>query len=303
MASPQAENLKQLLIAFRDATLNQPIETLDVVQTRAMAEAAMGMLGNMPDGVEVTDVDAGGVPGIWIVPPGVAADQVLLYLHGGAYVMLSPHSHAKLTASIAIAAGVRSLSIDYRMAPEHPHPAAVTDAVAAYRWLLDQGYAPSNIAISGDSAGGGLTLATLVAVRDQGLPQPACAVLLSPWTDLEGTGESITTKAESDLLIPVAGMSRVVDMFLAGGDPHDPLAAPLHADLHGLAPLYFQVGGDEVLLDDATRAVVKAAHAGGDVRLDVFPEMQHVFQAAVGMIPEADDAIARIGAYIHERLS
>lgn len=303
MASQEAENMKQLLIMFREATLNQPIETLDVVQTRTMAETAMGMVGTMPEGVEVTDIVAGGVPALSIVPAGAADDRVLLYLHGGAYVMLSSRSHLKLTAHLAVAAGCRAVSIDYRMAPEHPHPAAVTDAVAAYRWLLEQGYAANRIAISGDSAGGGLTLATLVALREQGLPQPACAVPISPWTDLEGTGASMTTNVERDLLIPPQGMPRVVEMFLAGGDTRDPLASPLHADFRGLAPLYVQVGGDEVLLDDSTRVVVKAAHAGGDVRLDVFPEMQHVFQAAVGMLPEADDAVARIGAYLRDRFS
>lgn len=303
MASQQAEALKAMLMMVRDATADTAGHQPSVEEMRAGAEFGMSAMGVMPDGVEVSDTVAGGVPALWIVPEGAAADRVVMYLHGGGYIMLSARSHVRLAAGIAKATGCKVLSVDYRLAPEHPHPAPVTDSVAAYRWLLDQGYAPGRIAISGDSAGGGLTVATLLALRDAGLPQPAAAVPISPWIDLEGMGDSMSTKLDVDLMIQADGLDHFVDMFVAGGDKHDPLAAPLHGDLKGIAPLYIQVGGDEVLLDDSTRLAVKAAHAGGDVRLDVFPEMQHVFQAALGMMPEADDAVARIGAYLGERLS
>ena len=226
----------------------------------------------------------------------------MLYLHGGGYVVLSPTSHAKLTAGIAKAVGCRVVSVDYRLAPEHPFPAAVDDALAAYRALLDQGYAPSQVAISGDSAGGGLTVATLLAARAAGVPQPAAAVPLSPWVDLEGLGETMDSKADVDLIVGRDGLKMMADMYVAGGDFRDPLVAPVHADLTGIAPLYVQVGGDETLLDDSTRLAANAARAGVEVRLDVFPEMQHVFQTGLGMLPEADDAIDRIGSYLRAKL-
>jgi epsilon-lactone hydrolase len=225
----------------------------------------------------------------------------VLYLHGGGYVILSMRSHTRLVAHIATAAGCRALNVDYRLAPEHPHPAAVDDALAAYRWLLDQGIEPRNVAISGDSAGGGLTLATLLAIKEAGLPQPAAAVPMSPWVDLEGIGESMDKMAEVDLMVQREGLKQMADMYLNGGDARHPTAAPLYGDLRGLAPLYIQVGGDETLLDDSTRLATRAAHAGVEVRLDVFPEMQHVFQVMAGQIPEADDAVARIGAFLRER--
>ena len=303
MASQQAEALKAMMVMVRDATPDTSDHQPSVEEMRTGAEFGMSAMGVMPDGVEVSDTVAGGVPALWIVPEDAAADRVVMYLHGGGYIMLSAHSHVKLAAGIAKATGCKVLSVDYRLAPEHPHPAPLTDSLAAYGWLLDQGYAPGRIAISGDSAGGGLTVATLLALRDAGLPQPAAAVPISPWIDLEGTGDSMSTKAGVDLMVRADGLDRFVDMFIAGGDKHDPLAAPLYGDLTGIAPLYIQVGGDETLLDDSTRLAVKAAHAGADVRLDVFPEMQHVFQAALGMIPEADDAVARIGAYLADRLS
>jgi acetyl esterase/lipase len=227
---------------------------------------------------------------------------VILYLHGGGYVLGSPKSHERLVGHIAKAAGCRALNVDYRLAPEHPHPAAVTDATAAYRWLLGQGYRPEQIAISGDSAGGGLTLATLLAIKEQGLPQPAAAVPLSPWTDMECAGESMITNAEKDLIIQKDAVGGMAGTFLGESDPRDPLASPVHGDYRGLAPMYIQVGGDETLLDDSTRVAERAQAAGVEVKLDVFPEMQHVFQAAAGNMPEATDAVQRIGEYLKVKL-
>ncbi len=302
MASEQAEAMKALIIAFRDGVVAQPGHVPTVEEARAGSEASMSMMGLMPDGVTVTDTTVAGIDALWIEPQGVPSHRVLLYLHGGGYVVLSARSHVRLAGGIGAAAGTKVLSVDYRLAPEHPHPAAVDDAVAAYRWLLAEGYAPQNIAIAGDSAGGGLTVATLVALRDAGVPQPAAAVTLSPWVDLEGTGESMRTKADVDLMVGLEGLAEMASQYVPGGELRAPTASPLYADLHGIAPLYIQVGGDETLLDDSTRLATRAAHAGVDVRLDVFPEMQHVFQAVLGQIPESDDAVARIGQYLHARL-
>ena len=253
-----------------------------------------------PTGITWTEVDAGGVPAIWADPVG-GADRPRPRVrprrrlrHGAA------EYYRKLTGHLANAIGCRVLNVDYRLAPEHPHPAPVEDATTAYRWLLDQGVEPGHIAISGDSAGGGLTVATLLSIRAAGLPQPAAAMPLSPWVDMEGTGDSMTIAcATGTLLVGADGLKGMADAFLQGQDARDPLAAPLHADLSGLCPLYVQVGDDETLLDDSVRLVDRARQAGVECRLDVFPEMQHVFQMAAGNMPEADDAIApsrRMGA-------
>ncbi|MDQ1425708.1 MAG: epsilon-lactone hydrolase [Acidimicrobiaceae bacterium] len=298
MASEQAEAVKVALRAFREQVLvGQP-----TLEEQRAGGLAFGDMTAPPTSVTYTDVDAGGVPAEWVVPEGAADDRVLLYVHGGGYVICSMRTHSKLVGHIAKAAGVKALNVDYRLAPEHPHPAAVNDSVAAYQWLLDQGYAAQNIAIAGDSAGGGLTFATLLAIRDRGLPLPATAVPLSPWVDLEGTGDTMTTHADRDLLVNGVGLKAMADLFLAGGDARDPLAAPLHADLRGLPPLYIQVGDDETLLDDSRRIAAKAKAEGVDVRLDVFPEMQHVFQMGAGNVPEADDAVARIGEHLRKHL-
>jgi monoterpene epsilon-lactone hydrolase len=303
MASPQAEAIKQLMREFRDATIGAPAAAPPTVEEqRAGAAAGMEMMGVMPDGVTITESTLAGLFALDIVPEGAAEGRVVLYLHGGGYVVLSPRTHAKLAAGIAKATGCRVVSVDYRLAPEHPHPAAVVDALAAYRALLAEGYEPGQVAVSGDSAGGGLTMAMLLAARDEGVPQPAAAVPLSPWVDLEGTGETMDTKADADLIVGRDGLKLMADMYVAGGDIRDPLVAPLYGDLTGLAALYIQVGGDETLLDDSTRLAANAARAGVDVRLDVFPEMQHVFQMGLGMIPEADDAVARIGQYLRGKL-
>ena len=210
-------------------------------------------------------------------------------------------THRDLVARIARAAGVRALSVEYRLAPENPHPAAVEDSTAAYRWLLGQGLDPARVVLAGDSAGGGLTIATLVALRDAGDPLPAAGVCLSPWVDLEGIGESMTTKAALDPLIQHDGLVKMGRLYLGDLDPHTALAAPLYADLGGLPPLLIQVGTAEALLDNATRVAETASAAGVDVTLEPWDDMIHVWQIFGSMLPEARGAIDRIGDFIRKR--
>ena len=299
MASKEAEAVNALLIEFRRSMAEAGPVSLEEMRENA------GRLGDFtaePEGVRWEPVDAGGVPSIWAVPQDPSADRVVEYLHGGGYVLGSAEVYQRFTGHLANAVGCRVLSVDYALAPEHPHPGPVDDSVKVYRWLLDQGYRPEHIAISGDSAGGGLTLATVLKLAIDALPQPAAAVPLSPWTDMEGLGESMRANAERDLLIKPDEIKGMADLFLAGSDPRHPLAAPLYGNYAGVCALYIQVGGDETLLDDARRVATRAASDGVDVRLDVFPEMQHVFQMAAGHLPEADDAVTRIGAYLRPRL-
>jgi epsilon-lactone hydrolase len=272
-----------------------------VAEMRAnSAEAWAGL--RVADDIACTRIDAGGVRAEWIVPPGAVLERVLLYLHGGGYVVCSVSTHRDLISRIARAAGVRALGVDYRLAPEHPFPAAVEDATAAYRWLVSQGTAPGRIAIAGDSAGGGLTLATLVALRDAGDPLPAAAACLSPWVDLEGTGASFTAKAAADPFVRKEMIEFFAQQYLGGRDPRTPLAAPIYADLHGLPPLLIQVGTAEILLDDATRVAERAKAAGVEVSLEVWDDMIHVWQLFAPLLPEGQQAIERIGAFIRQHI-
>jgi acetyl esterase/lipase len=206
-----------------------------------------------------------------------------------------------MTGRLSKAAGSRVLSLNYRMAPEHPFPAAVDDAVAAYKWLLDQGIKPTNIAIAGDSAVGGLALATLVAIRDAGHPVPAAGVGISPWVDMEGTGETMTTRAAVDPVVQKEGLLGMAKLYLGDADPKNPLAAPLHANLAGLPPLLIQVGDHETLLDDSNRIAERARKAGVDVTLKVWDEMPHVWHLFAPILPEGQQAIDEIGAFFQAR--
>ncbi len=294
MASPQLDGIIQLL-------RQRPAEPQDLAQQRAAFEGLVGMLPG-PPGVLRQAVDAGGVPGEWISINGAGADRVIYYLHGGGYTVGSVNTHAALVARLCQAAGARGLAVDYRLAPEHPFPAAVEDAVAGYRWLLDQGTDPARVIVAGDSAGGGLTVATLVALRDRGVPRPAVGVCLSPWVDLEGLGESMRTKAAEDPMIDEPHLHESANAYLAGADPRTPLAAPLYADLGGLPPLLVHVGSAEVLLNDSTRLAERAKAAGVDVTLEVWDEMIHVWHFMAGILPEGQQAIDRIGQFVRERV-
>lgn len=275
----------------------------DQVKVPVMRSTMDAVGGKLPDGVTGTPVDVDGTPAEWIATEGSDDEAAVLYLHGGGYVAGSIDSHRNLTGHLARAMGCRVLALDYRLAPEHPHPAAVEDATKAYRWLLGEGLDAGRTIIAGDSAGGGLTVATLVALRDAGDPLPAAAVPISPWVDMEGLGDSMTSRAEADPMVTPGSLHNIAELFLGpDGDRRDPLAAPLHADLDGLPPMLIHVGDAEVLLDDSTRLARKAEEAGVDVTLEVWPEMVHVWHASAGFVPESDQAIARIADFARPRI-
>ena len=296
MASDMLQMVVNMLRAQRDATP----QIVDPIALRAGMESMTSLMPLAPD-VTHEPTAAGGVRAEWVSAPGAHEDRVVLYLHGGAYVMGSINTHRDLAGRISRASGARVLNVDYRLAPEHPHPAAVEDSTAAYRWLIGEGYDAADLAVAGDSAGGGLTVATLVALRDQEQPLPAAGVCLSPWVDLEGVGESMTTKADVDPMVQREHLVMMAQHYLADHPPRTPLAAPLYADLSGLPPLYVQVGTAETLLDDSVRLAERAREAGVDVTLEQWDDMIHVFQAFAPMLPEGQQAIDKIGEYLRAR--
>jgi len=248
--------------------------------------------------IKLEPVDAGGVPAEWSLAPGSDPTKVLMFLHGGGYCSGSIASHRGMVTRVGRAAGVRTLALNFRLAPEHPFPAALTDALAAYRFLLAQGIAPRHIAIGGDSAGGGLTLATMLSLRDAGKPLPGCAWLVSPWTDLAMTGASLADKADVDPLIQRVYLEELASAYLAGADAKAPLVSPLYADLSGLPPLLVQVGSAETLLDDAVRTVRRAGAADVPVSLEVWPHMIHAWHVWNARLEAGREALAHAGAFI-----
>ncbi len=254
--------------------------------------------------VEVEQTQIAGVDVDWLRPKKARKDKVLLYLHGGAYVMGSPRTHRQIVSHIARAAGVVAVLPDYRLAPEHPFPAAIDDAVAVYRGLLEAGFKPEDIIVAGDSAGGGLCVATLLALRHAGDPLPAAAVLLSPFLDITGSGESATTRANRDPWFDIGDLHVVARYYCPDeNDWRNPLVSPVFANVAGLPPMLIQVGDDEILLSDATRLADKLEAEGIDVELEIWPHMWHVFQMFIGKMPESRAAVKKIGRYIDKRIS
>lgn len=274
-----------------------PLGAQPLAQERANLDEG-GARFLVPDDVTLTPVDVDGVPGEYLVAPNADDKRVVLYLHGGGYVIGSIKSHRYLMQNISRQSGARTLGLDYRLAPEHPFPAAVEDASKAYRWLLDQGYEPKNIAIAGDSAGGGLTLATLVKLRDEGIPLPVAGVLISPWADLTGEAGSVISRADSDPMVSADGLFSLAGKYLNGEDAKNPLASPVFADLSSLPPLLVHVGGREILYDDAITVVNNAKAAKVEVELLDAAEMFHVWHAFAPMLDEAQEAIDQIGAWL-----
>ena len=263
---------------------------------------AVGQAYPVATDIALEAVDAGGVPAEWSLAPGSDPARVLLFFHGGGYCSGSIASHRDMVTRVGRAAGVRTLALGYRLAPEHPFPAALDDALAAYGFLLEQGIAPEKIAIGGDSAGGGLTLATITSLRDAGRPLPGCSWLVSPWVDLQMTGASLAEKADVDPLIQKPYLEELASAYLAGADPAGPLVSPLHADLGGLPPLLVQVGSAETLLDDALRIARRAGAADVPVSLEVWPHMIHAWHLWAAQLDDGRRAIASAGAFMRARM-
>jgi monoterpene epsilon-lactone hydrolase len=256
---------------------------------------------SIPGDVCVERAEIPGIAAYWLIPSGVSAGTTLIFLHGGGYVLGSLASHGELAARIGRATGARVLFIDYRLAPEHAFPAGLDDAIGAWQWLTSLGTDPRTVTLAGDSAGGGLSLALLLALRDAAEPLAAAAALMSPWTDLTLRGESMTSRAEEDNVLTPTQLAWLADQYLAGADPATPAASPLFADLHMLPPMLVQVGSAEILLSDSERLADRLRDHGGSVTLDIAAELPHVYQRAF-KTPEAHAATDSIGYFLREIL-
>lgn len=283
-----------------DRMLKRQVSPEPLKAPAARREADRKLMARIPLPKDVTaePLTMGGVPGLKVRHKDAIAGRTVLYLHGGGYVYLSPESHKNIGAAISREARCEVFLADYRLGPEQPFPGAVDDAVGAWEWLLSQGQNPRLAAIAGDSAGGGLTFAALLRLKEARKPLPAAAVGISPWTDLALTGDSITSRASQDPMLNRNDLDFFARNYLAGSDPKNPLASPLYGDMSGFPPLLIQVGTDEILFDDAVRIHEKATRAGIPSTLDVWKDMIHVWHAGVPFVPESRDAIARIGTFL-----
>ena len=275
---------------------------MDLPTLRDMLDG-LATLASEPTDVTYEDVDAGGVHAILVSPGEAQPDRVIVYAHGGGCVTGSSASHRKLAAHLAKASGARAIVPDFRRAPENPFPAQIDDLVAVHRWLRDQGYAPERTAVAGDSAGGNLSISTTLKLRELGEPLPAAIVAFSPWLDMEVVGETMKSNADSDALISPEVSGMMAGMYLGETAPTTPLANPLYADLAGLPPLYASAGDAETLMDNAQRIVEHARAAGVDTTLDLQPGQQHVYVFMAGRSKEADETIAKAGAWLKAQFS
>ncbi len=274
---------------------------MDLDSMRLLLEDLQSLTSE-PTEVSYEEVQAGGVPAIWARPAGAAKDRVIVYTHGGGYVTNSASSHRKLAGHLAKRAGVSALVLDYRRAPEHAFPAQIDDAVAAHRYLRAQGFKAENTVVAGDSAGGNLAITTTLKLRDLGLPLPAAVIAFSPWIDMEASGSTFETNAQSDVFTNRPMALLMATMYLGGASPTDPLANPLHADLKGFPPVFVTAGDAEVLQDDARRFVDRVRAAGGDATVLYGAGQQHIFQIMAGRSPEADQSIAAAADWLRKKL-
>jgi epsilon-lactone hydrolase len=297
-----SQAMRDAIDAIRDRQQASAGQTPPTLEERRAAFTPGDRLYPVPDDVLVTEVNAGGVPAHWLAAPGTDAGRVLLFLHGGGFEFGSVHSDGELAARLGRASGMRVLFPEYRLAPEHPFPAAIDDVLAAWRWLRSgQALGARSIAVAGDSAGGGLAVALLVATRDAGEALPAAAVLMSPTVDLTSSGASMTERADQDPISTPAMLRQFAADYLAGADPKTPLASPLFAQLAGLPPVLVQVGTADLLLSDSERLAAAAAEAGVDVTLEIGEGLPHVYQLMLGT-PEAAEATARTGTFLRARV-
>jgi acetyl esterase/lipase len=293
MADAEIAKLRAIIASGPRAT--------EIAQMRIDSDAR-GKAFGLPADVTVEPVTANGVRAEWTSTPGADASKAILYLHGGGYVLCSLDSHRHLVAEVGRAAGTRTLAIDYRLTPEHPFPAPVEDTVAAYRYLLGSGLKPSGIALAGDSAGGGLVVGALLAIREAGLPLPACGWCISPWVDMEAGGQSFTDRAETDPTVQRATIQMMAGMYMAGADLKHPHASPIHGDLRGLPPLLIQVGSVETLLDDSMQLARKAGIADVPIELQIWPEIIHIWHIFFPMLSAGRRAISSGGLFVRNVL-
>jgi epsilon-lactone hydrolase len=297
-----SQAMQDVIDALRDQQKASAGQAPPTLEQRRAAFTPAGRLYPVPDDVLVSDVTAGGVPAHWLAAPGADPGRVLLFLHGGGYQLGSLRSDGELAARLGRASGMRVLFPEYRLAPEHPFPAAIDDVLAAWRWLRDdQGLSATSLAVAGDSAGGGLAVALLVATRDAGQGLPAAAVLMSPTVDLTSSGASMTERADQDPFSTPALLRQLAADYLAGADPETPLASPLFASLSGLPPLLIQVGTADLLLSDSERLAAAAADAGVDVTLDIGEGLPHVYPIMLGT-PEAAQATEQTAKFLRARV-
>ncbi|MCU1528292.1 MAG: alpha/beta hydrolase [Frondihabitans sp.] len=280
----------------------EPIAQVPVEQMRESFATLMGTFP-IPTGVTQTPIELAGRSAILVEPEGDTAPGTILYFHGGSFSLGSPATAMVLTANLVTRTTVRAISLDYRLAPEHPFPAGIDDCVAAYRSLLESGIDPESIVFAGDSAGGGLTVTTCLAARDQGLPMPGAIAAFSPGLDHTRSGASMSTKEGIDPLLTREALGRTGEMYLGGQDPNQPLlAVPVLADLAGLPPILLQVGTNELLLDDSVRLAERAREADVDVILDITAGVPHVFQSWADTLDEADEALDRAALFLTQHL-
>jgi len=314
MSSPESARIRSILFAGKaaqgaPAPLAEQRASFDV-----LVESVVGHPIPLPEGTHVESVDVDGLPAAWICPADADPERVVLYFHGGAYILGSLTSHRGLVARLSAAAGVCGLLLDYRLAPEHVFPAALDDALTAYRWLLAHGKRPEHLVLAGDSAGGGLSLALLqvlrdqrlpmpagAVLRDQRLPMPAGAVLLSPWTDLAGTVASRTTRDAVDPIFSGKTINFLAHFYAGTAEMSNPLLSPLYADLHGFPPLLIEVGNDEVLPDDALQLAERAQAAQVPVELTMWDNLWHVFQHFAAVVPEGQHSLEHMGKFIRSQ--
>ena len=289
MNNAEIDTVREMLASSpRPAGLNERRKRLDALGTRYP----------LPADLRVEAADANGVAAEWTMTPEAEPARAVLFLHGGGYVSGSLDSHRHMIGQAGREAQSRTLSLAYRLAPEHPFPAALEDAIAGYHFLLSQGFDPKRIAVAGESAGGGLAIAMLVLLRDRGIPLPACTWCSSPWVDLEAIGGSMTANASVDPLIQKAYLMELAAAYLKGADPRTPLASPLYADLRGLPPMLIQVGSAETLLDDSVRLAGVAGAAGVRVTLEVWPDMIPAWHLFYPQLADGRRALAQVGAFI-----
>ena len=297
-----SQAMQDSIDALRDRRKASAGQAPPTLEQRRAAFTPGDRLHPVPEDVRVTEVTAGGVPAYWLTAPGADAGPVLLFLHGGGYELGSLRSDGELAARLGRASGMRVLFPEYRLAPEHPFPAAIDDVLAAWRWLrVGKGLSARSLAVAGDSAGGGLATALLVAARDAGQALPAAAVLMSPTVDLTSSGASMTERADQDPVSTPAMLRQFAAGYLAGADPKTPLASPLFAALAGLPPLLIQVGTADLLLSDSERLAAAAAQAGVDVSLEIGQGLPHVYQLLLGT-PEAAQATGQIGTFLRAQV-